>query len=68
MANVLGIELKESGLEDLSSSLLDLFIYIRKEARSEKNFKLSDLIRDKLSELGIELKDNKDGTTSYIIK
>ena len=68
MINVLGIELKESSLEDLSSSLLDLFIYIRKEARSEKNFKLSDLIRDKLAELGIELKDNKDGTTSYIIK
>ena len=68
MANVLGIELKESSLEDLSSSLLDLFIHIRKEARSEKNFKLSDLIRDKLLELGIELKDNKDGTTSYIIK
>ena len=68
MANVLGIELKESSLEDLSSSLLDLFIHIRKDARSEKNFKLSDLIRDKLLELGIELKDNKDGTTSYIIK
>ena len=68
MANELGIELKESSLEDLSSSLLDLFIHIRKEARSEKNFKLSDLIRDKLLELGIELKDNKDGTTSYIIK
>ena len=68
MINVLGIELKESSLEDLSSNLLDLFIYIRKEARSEKNFKLSDLIRDKLAELGIELKDNKDGTTSYIIK
>ena len=68
MSNVLGIELKESSLEDLSSSLLDLFIHIRKEARSEKNFKLSDLIRDKLLELGIELKDNKDGTTSYIIK
>ena len=68
MANELGIELKESSLEDLSSSLLDLFIHIRKEARSEKNFKLSDLIRDKLLELGIELKHNKDGTTSYIIK
>jgi cysteinyl-tRNA synthetase len=68
MINVLGVKLKESSLEDLSSSLLDLFIHIRKEARNEKNFKLSDLIRDRLSELGIELKDNKDGTTSYIIK
>lgn len=68
MVNILGIELKESSLADLSSNLLDLFIYIRKEARIEKNFKLSDLIRDRLSELGIELKDNKDGTTSYIIK
>ena len=48
--------------------MLDLFIYIRKEARTEKNFKLSDLVRDKLSELGVELKDNKDGSTSYTIK
>lgn len=68
MEDILGIELKDSSVENLTSNLLDLFIYIRKEARTEKNFKLSDQIRDGLSELGIELKDNKDGSTSYIIK
>ena len=34
----------------------------------EKNFKLSDEIRDNLKELGIEIQDNKDGTTGYTIQ
>ena len=68
LVNILGINLKREKVGNLTSDLLDLFIYIRKEAREEKNFKLSDLVRDKLSELGVELKDNKDGSTSYTIK
>jgi cysteinyl-tRNA synthetase len=36
---------------------------MRNEARSQKNFALSDQIRDQLSEIGIQLKDGKDGTT-----
>ena len=68
LVNVFGINLKKEDIGNLTSNLLDLFIYIRKEARTEKNFKLSDLVRDKLSELGVELKDNKDGSTSYTIK
>ncbi len=68
LVNILGINLKRENVGNLTSNLLDLFIYIRKEAREEKNFKLSDLVRDKLSELGVELKDNKDGSTSYTIK
>lgn len=68
LVNVFGIDLKKEDIGNLTSNLLDLFIHIRKEARTEKNFKLSDLVRDKLSELGVELKDNKDGSTSYTIK
>ena len=68
LVNILGINLKRENVGNLTSNLLDLFIYIRKEAREEKNFKLSDLVRDKLSELGVELKDNKDGSTSYTKK
>jgi cysteinyl-tRNA synthetase len=36
---------------------------MRNEARANKNFALSDQIRDQLFELGIQLKDGKDGTT-----
>ena len=34
-------------------------------ARKTKNFKESDRIRDELAKMGIELKDNKDGTTTW---
>lgn len=40
-----------------------LLIAMRNEARANKNFALSDQIRDQLLELGIQLKDGKDGTS-----
>jgi cysteinyl-tRNA synthetase len=36
---------------------------MRKQAREDKNFALSDQIRDQLLALGIQLKDGKEGTT-----
>jgi cysteinyl-tRNA synthetase len=36
---------------------------MRNEARLEKDFALSDKIRDELLAIGIQLKDGKDGTT-----
>ena len=36
---------------------------MRNEARANKNFALSDQIRDQLLTIGIQLKDGKDGTT-----
>ena len=50
---------------ELTKKLIELLIKLRSEARSEKNFKLSDEIRDELKALGVEIKDNKDGTTDY---
>jgi cysteinyl-tRNA synthetase len=35
----------------------------RNQARADKNFKLSDQIRDQLIAYGIQLKDGKEGTT-----
>ena len=50
---------------ELTKKLIELLIKLRSEARSEKNFKLSDEIRDELMALGVEIKDNKDGSTDY---
>ena len=50
---------------ELTKKLIELLIKLRSEARSEKNFKLSDEIRDELKVLGVEIKDNRDGTTDY---
>lgn len=55
--------------EDSKSSVVDaLMQYIiedRKIARLEKNWSKSDKIRDMLKNVGIQLKDNKDGSTTW---
>ena len=75
LEEVLGIELvleeENKNLKNndkLTGNLIELLIKLRADARKEKNFKLSDEIRDNLKELGIEIQDNKDGTTGYTIQ
>ncbi len=48
---------------DKLSGVVDMLIQMRKDARDNKNWALSDEIRDKLKEVGIQLKDGKEGTT-----
>ena len=43
------------------NELMDIVIDIREEARKEKNYTLSDEIRDKLKNAGIQLEDTPDG-------
>ena len=40
----------------------------RDKARKQKDYILSDKIRDKLNSKGIELKDNPDGTTGWSVR
>ncbi len=47
------------------SGIMDLLIEIRKEAKSKKDFFTSDKIRKQLAGLGIEMKDEKDGTINW---
>lgn len=47
------------------SGIMDLLIEIRKEAKSKKDFFTSDKIRKQLADLGIEMKDEKDGNISW---
>ena len=73
LENVFGIAIEiENAMKEedgenmeLTKKLIELLIKLRSEARSEKNFKLSDEIRDELKALGVEIKDNKDGSTDY---
>ncbi len=60
---ILGLKQEDSaaGQEELTSSLVNILINLRKEARVRKDFATSDLIRNELSQLGIEVKDTKDG-------
>lgn len=38
-----------------------MILEVRKVAKSNKDFATSDLIRDKLKALGVQIKDTKDG-------
>ena len=52
----------ETGTDKLSAAV-EILINLRKEARINKDFALSDKIRDELSKAGILLKDGREGTT-----
>ncbi len=52
-----------SKIADLSASLVELFITYRNKARLDKDWALSDLIRNDLAKLGIEIKDTPGGST-----
>ncbi|WP_300976991.1 cysteine--tRNA ligase [Flavobacterium sp.] len=62
---VLGLENEKiaDGSNDKLEGTIQLLIDMRKQARENKNFALSDQIRDQLLALGIQLKDGKEGTT-----
>ena len=64
--DVLGLTTEPNGGDKKISSALEgavnMLIDVRKQARDNKDFATSDAIRDKLAELGIQLKDGKEGT------
>ncbi len=63
LENVLGVKLTlETKVEDLTKELIEFILKLRTDVRNEKNWALSDKIRDGLSELGIKIKDGKDKT------
>jgi len=64
MFDILGLQdSKTQSSSDKINSVMEVLISLRNEARANKNWALSDDIRDKLSENGIVLKDGKEGTT-----
>jgi cysteinyl-tRNA synthetase len=59
---VLGLK-EESNQSDDMGKLLDFIINLRSEAKVNKDYATSDKIRIGLNSIGIQLKDNKEGTT-----
>jgi cysteinyl-tRNA synthetase len=61
--DVLGLvdESATNGSETMINGLIEMVLDVRKVAKSNKDFATSDLIRDKLKELGVQIKDTKDG-------
>jgi cysteinyl-tRNA synthetase len=47
---------------------VEVLVATRLAVRAAKNWKESDRIRDELAAMGVTIKDNKDGTTSWEVK
>ncbi len=47
---------------------MNLLIDIRQEAKAKKDYQTSDRIRKQLMEIGISLKDEKDGRVSFTLE
>lgn len=63
--DVLGLENQNSSNASTTKleGVVEMLIAMRNDARANKDFAMSDHIRDQLIALGIQLKDGKDGTT-----
>jgi cysteinyl-tRNA synthetase len=66
LEDILGLQSLSTNNETLSG-VMELLVDIRKEAKSKKDFSTSDKIRKQLAGLGIEMKDEKDGSISWNI-
>ena len=62
--DIMGIR-EEAGVSEEGSEAyhkaVDLLLDVRKEAKARKDWTTSDYIRDRLSEIGFEIKDTKEG-------
>ena len=60
--DILGLKEEESeGDNELVDSLMQTIINIRQNARENKDWTTSDLIRDNLAKMNIKIKDTKEG-------
>jgi len=59
--DILGLEYEEEGTSQIVDKLIDLILTLRLEAKKRKDFETADRIRDQLKELGIVVKDTRDG-------
>jgi cysteinyl-tRNA synthetase len=68
LLNLRGWEWGELRTKNVDEPIVRRAIELRLAARAAKNWKESDRIRDELAAMGIALKDNKDGTTTWEVK
>lgn len=64
--DILGLKSEEAASGESTETiegLMDLLLELRKAARSNKDWATSDMIRDKLADMGIIVRDGKDGVS-----
>ena len=65
LEDILGLRQQKAQSDDKLAGVMDLVLDIRKAARHKKDYATSDQIRDALQQLGIVVKDEKDGGASW---
>jgi cysteinyl-tRNA synthetase len=64
LTGVLGLTVERAASKSAEADpFIELLIELRKELRTQKLWALSDLVRNRLGELGVTLEDGKEGTT-----
>lgn len=67
LEDIFGLQSVTEADNDKLRGVMDLLIEIRREAKSRKDFVTSDKIRNELTKLGIQLKDEKGGGMSWTV-
>jgi cysteinyl-tRNA synthetase len=63
LTGILGLQLERpSAMAGEATPFIDLLVELRTDLRKQKLWSLSDLIRDRLKELGVVIEDTKEGT------
>jgi cysteinyl-tRNA synthetase len=68
LEDILGLRSENINDDGRLDGVMNLLIDIRKEAKQKKDYATSDKIRKQLQQLGISLKDEKDGSMSYTVE
>jgi cysteinyl-tRNA synthetase len=64
LTNVLGLSLGSADTgEHAADAFIDLLVEARVKIRENKLWELSDMLRDRLAELGVQVEDEKSGST-----
>jgi len=63
LTGVFGLRLSEKQGQTGAEKFIELLLEVRAEARRQKQWALSDLIRDRLKELGVTVEDGKTSAT-----
>jgi cysteinyl-tRNA synthetase len=65
--DILGIKIEAGANREQLKAVVELLIEIRKDAKARKDFATSDKIRNQLADMGIQIKDEKDGSVTYTL-
>lgn len=65
LTGVMGLNLRGSQSAQPADDFVNLLMEVRAEVRQAKLWQLSDLIRDRLAELGVQVEDSKAGSSWF---